>query len=97
MLAAANILAAPLKEGRVTEALLQAVQERRTMPMRVIQWVQIQVQNRVLTSVLGAAKRPKAPLAAKFFNWFPPLRRIPARLLGLGVRPEHIATPEAKL
>jgi 2-polyprenyl-6-methoxyphenol hydroxylase-like FAD-dependent oxidoreductase len=94
--AAANILATPLKEGRVTEALLEAVQQRRTMPMRVIQWLQIQIQNRILAPVLGAAERPKPPFAMKFFNWFPPLRRIPARLIGLGVRPEHIETPEAK-
>jgi 2-polyprenyl-6-methoxyphenol hydroxylase-like FAD-dependent oxidoreductase len=94
--AAANILAAPLKERRVTEALLEAVQQRRTMPMRVIQWLQIQIQNRVLSPVLGAATRPKPPFAAKLFNWFPVLRRIPARLVGLGVRAEHVHTPEAK-
>ena len=94
--AAANILAAPLKEGRVTDALLAAVQARRTMPMRVIQWLQLQIQNRVLSPVLGTAERPKPPFAAKFFNWFPVLRRIPARLIGLGVRPEHIETLEAR-
>ena len=92
--AAANILAGPLKAGRVTEALLQAVQERRTMPMRVIQWLQIEVQNRVLMPVLAGTERPKPPAAAKLFNWFPLLRRIPARLIGLGVRPEHIHTPQ---
>jgi 2-polyprenyl-6-methoxyphenol hydroxylase-like FAD-dependent oxidoreductase len=94
--AAANILAAPLREGRVTEALLDAVQARRTMPMRVIQWLQLQIQNRVLSPVLGTAKRPKPPVAARFFNWFPLLRRIPARLIGLGVRAEHVRTPEAR-
>jgi 2-polyprenyl-6-methoxyphenol hydroxylase-like FAD-dependent oxidoreductase len=94
--AAANILAAPLKEGRVTVALLAQVQARRTMPMRVIQWLQIQIQNRVLSPVLGAAARPKPPVAARLFNWFPPLRRIPARLIGMGVRPEHVHTPEAR-
>jgi 2-polyprenyl-6-methoxyphenol hydroxylase-like FAD-dependent oxidoreductase len=92
--AAANILAAPLKEGRVTNALLEAVQRRRTMPMRVIQWLQVQIQNNVLSAVLASAARP--PFAAKFFNWFPVLRRIPARVIGLGVRPEHVRTPEAK-
>ena len=94
--AAANILAAPLRQGRVTEALLAAVQQRRTMPMRVIQWLQIQIQNNVLSPVLGTQERPKPPFAAKFLNWFPVLRRIPARLIGLGVRPEHIRTPEIK-
>jgi len=94
--AAANILAAPLKEGRVTKALLAQVQARRTMPMRVIQWLQIQIQNRVLSPVLGGSARPKPPMAAKLFNWFPVLQRIPARIIGLGVRPEHIETPEAR-
>jgi 2-polyprenyl-6-methoxyphenol hydroxylase-like FAD-dependent oxidoreductase len=93
--AAANILAVPLKEGRVTEALLDAVQRRRTMPMRVIQWLQIQIQNNVLRAVLGSKERPKPPFAAKLFNWFPVLRRIPARIVGLGVRPEHVRTIDA--
>ena len=93
--AAANILAAPLKEGRVTEALLEAVQRRRTMPMRVIQWLQVQVQNNVLNPVLKSSARPKPPFAANLLNWFPPLQRLPARIIGLGVRPEHVATPES--
>jgi 2-polyprenyl-6-methoxyphenol hydroxylase-like FAD-dependent oxidoreductase len=92
--AAANILAAPLKEGRVTPVLLEAVQRRRTMPMRVIQWLQVQIQNNVLSAVLAGAARPKPPFVANFFNWFPLLRRIPARIMGLGVRPEHVRTPE---
>jgi 2-polyprenyl-6-methoxyphenol hydroxylase-like FAD-dependent oxidoreductase len=92
--AAANILAVPLKERRVTNALLEAVQRRRTMPMRVIQWLQLKIQNNVLSAVLESVERPKPPFVARFFNWFPPLRRIPARLIGLGVRPEHIRTPD---
>jgi 2-polyprenyl-6-methoxyphenol hydroxylase-like FAD-dependent oxidoreductase len=93
--AAANILAVPLKEGRVTDALLEAVQRRRTLPMRVIQWLQVQIQNNVLSAVLASTARPKPPFVTKFLNWFPVLQRIPARLIGLGVRPEHIHTPEA--
>jgi 2-polyprenyl-6-methoxyphenol hydroxylase-like FAD-dependent oxidoreductase len=95
--AAANILTAPLREGRVTEALLDAVQRRRTLPMRVIQWLQVQIQNNVLRAVLGAQARPRPPWAARLFNWFPVLRRIPARIIGMGVRPEHVRTVEAKL
>ena len=94
--AAANILAAPLKAGRITDALLEAVQRRRTMPMRVIQWLQVQIQNNVLSAVLKGTARPKPPLPVKLLNWFPLLQRLPARIIGLGVRPEHIATPEAK-
>jgi 2-polyprenyl-6-methoxyphenol hydroxylase-like FAD-dependent oxidoreductase len=95
--AAANILAAPLAEGRVTDALLAAVQRRRTLPTRVIQWLQVQVQNNVLNPVLKSEARPKPPFAAKLLNWFPPLQHLPARIIGLGVRPEHVRTPEAKL
>ncbi|HVZ54827.1 MAG TPA: FAD-dependent monooxygenase, partial [Pseudolabrys sp.] len=94
--AAANILAAPLKERRVTDDILEAVQERRTLPMRVIQWLQVQIQNRLLSRVLTGRERPKPPFAAKLFNWFPVLRRFPARIIGLGVRPEHIQTPERR-
>jgi len=92
--AAANILAAPLKEGRVTEALLAAVQKRRTMPMRVIQRLQVFIQNNLLSAVLSTTQRPKPPFPARLLNWFPLLQRIPARIIGLGVRPEHVHTPE---
>ncbi len=93
--ATANILAAPLKQGRVTEALLEAVQRRRTMPMRVIQWLQVAVQKNVLGAVLKGTTRPKPPFAAKLLNLFPLLQRLPARVIGLGVRPEHVRTREA--
>lgn len=94
--AAANILAAPLRDGRVTLEHLRAVQERRTLPMRIIQWIQVAVQNRVINTVLSSHERPKAPWVAKLFNWFPVLRGIPARILGVGIRPEHIHTPEIR-
>ena len=93
--AAANMLAAPLKEGRVTDGLLEAVQRRRTMPMRVIQWLQVKIQSNVLGAVLSSTARPKPPFAARLLNRLPLLQRLPARIIGLGVRPEHIRTPEA--
>ena len=43
----------------------------------------------------GSQRRPKPPLFFKLFGVFPVLRRIPARLLGVGIRPEHVRTPEA--
>jgi len=94
--AAANILAAPLREGGVTLEHLRQVQERRTLPMRVIQRMQVTVQNNIITRVLASTERPRAPFAAKLFNWFPVLRRIPARVIGVGIRPEHIRTPELR-
>ena len=93
--AAANILTAPLKAGRVTDADLAAVQRRRALPMKVIQWVQVQVQQRVLTPVLASTRTPIVQWPVKMLNWFPLLRRLPARLIGMGVRAEHVRTPEA--
>jgi 2-polyprenyl-6-methoxyphenol hydroxylase-like FAD-dependent oxidoreductase len=89
--AAANLLAAPLRERYLTEAHLAAVQRRRELPARVIQRLQILVQNRVITRVLGGSGPPSPPLALRLLALYPRLRRLPARLIGLGVRPEHVA------
>jgi 2-polyprenyl-6-methoxyphenol hydroxylase-like FAD-dependent oxidoreductase len=92
--AAANRLAAPLRAGIVTDDDLHAVQTRRTLPMRFTQWLQLTIQKRIISRVLQAEQRPKPPPLFKLFNIFPVLRRIPARLLGIGIRPEHVRTPE---
>ena len=89
--AAANILAAPLREGRVTEADLARVQKRRTFATRIIQRFQIAVQNRVVVSVLGSTGPLKAPFALRLLGNCPLLQRLPARMLGLGVRRERVA------
>jgi hypothetical protein len=75
---------------------LKAIQERRTLPVRFTQWLQLTIQNRVVSRVLGmeSQQRPKPPLFFKLFDILPVLRRIPARLLGVGIRPEHVHTPE---
>ena len=91
--AAANILAEPLLAGNLTDDHLRAVQRRRTFPMRVIQAMQVLVQKRILDRVIGSDKPMTAPFAVRLFNYVPWLRRIPARLVGMGVRPEHIRTP----
>jgi 2-polyprenyl-6-methoxyphenol hydroxylase-like FAD-dependent oxidoreductase len=93
--AAANILAEPLKHGIVTSPHLDAVQRRRTLPMRTIQWLQVQIQNRILSPVLMSKERPTPPLALKLLQRLPLLRRLPARLVGIGIRSEHVRTPEA--
>jgi 2-polyprenyl-6-methoxyphenol hydroxylase-like FAD-dependent oxidoreductase len=92
--AAANILAEPLRNGAVTREHLAAVQARREFPMKVIQRIQVIVQNNLLSPALKSSERPKPPFAMRLIQWFAVLRRIPARVLGLGVRPEHIHTPE---
>jgi 2-polyprenyl-6-methoxyphenol hydroxylase-like FAD-dependent oxidoreductase len=93
--AAANRLAGPLRAGQVTDAALQAIEERRTLPMRFTQRLQLTIQQRIISRVLQTHERPKPPLVLKLFGVFPSLRRIPARLIGVGIRPEHIRTPEA--
>ena len=93
--AAANRLASPLRSRKVTDKDLQAIQQRRTPPVRFTQWLQLTIQKRVISRVLGSQRRPKPPLFFNLFNIFPVLRRIPARLIGVGIRPEHVRTPEA--
>jgi hypothetical protein len=63
--------------------------------MRFTQWLQLTIQRRVVSRVLEARERPKPPAFFKLFGVFPILRSIPARLVGIGIRPEHVQTPEA--
>jgi 2-polyprenyl-6-methoxyphenol hydroxylase-like FAD-dependent oxidoreductase len=88
--ATANILAVPLRERRVTLDDLRRVQKRRQWPTRVTQRIQLAIQNRLIRSVLTASAPVKPPLVARLLGRFPPLRRIPGRLIGMGVRPEHV-------
>jgi 2-polyprenyl-6-methoxyphenol hydroxylase-like FAD-dependent oxidoreductase len=92
--AAANQLALPLKTGAVSDRDLQAVQDRRTFPVRLTQWLQLTIQNRVISRVLASKQRPTPPLIFRLMAQFPFLRRLPARLVGLGIRPEHVRTPD---
>ncbi len=92
--AAANRLAAPLKAGTVSSEDLRAIEARRTLPVRFTQRIQLTMQNRIIGRALASAQRPKPPLLFKLFDMFPVLRRVPARLLAVGVRPEHVHTPE---
>jgi 2-polyprenyl-6-methoxyphenol hydroxylase-like FAD-dependent oxidoreductase len=95
--AAANILAVPLRDGRLTTADLAAVQRRRTLPMKVIQGMQIAVQSRIVDPLLDSEKPITAPWFLTLFNRLPFLQRIPARIVGIGVRPEHVHSPEMPL
>jgi 2-polyprenyl-6-methoxyphenol hydroxylase-like FAD-dependent oxidoreductase len=92
--AAANVLAEPLRAGRVEESHLLRIQTRRMWPTRVIQAIQRFIQNRVISRVLAGNATPKPPAATKLLEWFPALRGIPARVIGIGVRPEHVHTRE---
>jgi 2-polyprenyl-6-methoxyphenol hydroxylase-like FAD-dependent oxidoreductase len=92
--ASANILAEKLRQGVPPLDLLARVQKRREWPTRMTQNLQLAVQSRVMARVLTMTRDPKPPLAVKLLNWFAVLRRIPARLVGMGFRPEHVRTPE---
>jgi 2-polyprenyl-6-methoxyphenol hydroxylase-like FAD-dependent oxidoreductase len=91
--AAANILAAPLREGHVSVATLNDVQQRRAFPTWFTQRIQLVLQNSIVGPALAQGKQPHAPLLLKLLQ-LPLLRRIPGRVMALGVRPEHIRTTE---
>jgi 2-polyprenyl-6-methoxyphenol hydroxylase-like FAD-dependent oxidoreductase len=88
--AAGNILAGPLARGTCSDADLQRVQERRELPTRIVQRAQVMVQERVMGPTLSGKGPQQLPFALKLLRWFPMLRRIPARLVGIGIRPEHV-------
>ena len=94
--AAANILAAPLARGEDVDPLLERVEKRRLFPTRLIQAAQKAAQDRVIGRLLKPGKPiRKAPLVIRLLDRFPLLRRIPGRLIGLGVRRERVRSPEA--
>jgi len=93
--AAANVLAEPLRASGATTTHLLRIQARRMLPTRLTQAAQRTIQNRVVSRVL-AGVTPTPPLPLKMLERFPVLRVIPAWAIGIGVRPEHIHTLEAR-
>jgi 2-polyprenyl-6-methoxyphenol hydroxylase-like FAD-dependent oxidoreductase len=91
--AAGNMLARPLREGALQTDDLAAVQRRREFPARVTQRIQLYMQNTLVTRALEDVDDFRPPFAIRLMARFPPLRRIPARLIGMGVRPEHVREP----
>ncbi len=87
--ATANLLAAKLRAGPVSVADLKLVQERREWPTRVIQAMQAFIHRRVVTG-RESKSGDSLPILLRLFQWFPALRSLPARFIGLGPRPEHI-------
>lgn len=88
--AAGNVLFKPLFERRITISHLRRIQRRREFPTRITQWLQVAVQRRIIARVLNETAPLKPPVAARLLARFPSLRRIPARIVGLGIRPEHV-------
>ena len=91
--AAANILAAPLREGTLRERDLAAVERRRRFPTRATQRMQVFMQNNLLRAVLASQAAPAPPWPLRLVGRYPLLQRIPARLVGMGFRPEHVRLP----
>ena len=92
--AAANVLASILLQRTPSESELQRVQRRREFPTRATQRMQVAIQNNVVRRVLGNPKPLTIPWPLKLLGRWPMLRRIPARVLGVGFRPEHVRTPD---
>lgn len=93
--AAANLLWEPLRTGTIDSPHLAAVQKRREWPTRMTQGLQVFIQNRVIKRVLTDARPVHLPLPLRLLKLFPVLRRIPARMIGLGFRPEHVKSPKS--
>jgi 2-polyprenyl-6-methoxyphenol hydroxylase-like FAD-dependent oxidoreductase len=95
--AAANILARPMREGRDPDPLLAQVEKRRLPAVRLTQRMQKAVQERIISAVLAGDGPLQAPRAIRLLNRFPLLRRIPGRVVSFGFRPERVRSPEAPL
>jgi 2-polyprenyl-6-methoxyphenol hydroxylase-like FAD-dependent oxidoreductase len=94
--ATANVLAEPLSHGTVGDSLLRKVQQHREFPTRMTQGVQVFIHKHFISRALNNKDGVRElPLPLKIFQKLPMLRRIPARMVGLGVRPEHVRTPDA--
>jgi 2-polyprenyl-6-methoxyphenol hydroxylase-like FAD-dependent oxidoreductase len=93
--AAANILVQPILGTAVTSEKLQEVRKRRELPTKITQGFQVFAHKRFITRALNR-RTPlgSLPLPLQLLKQFPVLRRIPARMLGLGFRPEHVRTPD---
>ncbi len=95
--ATANLLAEPLMRGDLAiDELLPQLQDRRMFPTRAVQSVQRAIHRFVLDPVLGSdTEITEAPLPFRVLDRIALLQRIPAALVGIGVRPEHIRSPRA--
>ena len=92
--AAANYLAGPMAEGSDVDDLLWRVQRRRMLPTRIIQAMQRAAQNRLIDRiVLRNVPITRPPGIVRLMQRFPILQSIPAWLIGMGVRREHVRSP----
>ena len=92
--ATANLLAESLRNGPVSVDALRKVQARREWPTRLIQGMQVFIHNHVVTGRTSHRKE-SLPFVVRLLKWFPVLRQLPARFVGIGPRPEHVRSPSA--
>jgi len=92
--ATANLLADKLRNGPVSVDDLRKVQTRREWPTRLIQGMQVFIHRRVVTGATSGRKS-SLPFVVQLLKWFPVLRQIPARFIGIGPRPEHFHSGSA--
>jgi 2-polyprenyl-6-methoxyphenol hydroxylase-like FAD-dependent oxidoreductase len=93
--ATANLLAEKLRHGPVDVDDLRQVQARREWPTRLIQGMQIFIHRRIVTGRASGEEKTSIPFVLRLLKWFPILRQIPARFIGMGPRPEHFHSPTA--
>ena len=94
--AAANILAPKFAEGAIDDETLERVQKRRMLPTRVTQRMQVLLQDRVISRVLATTRAIQLAWPVRLLRAWPYLRRVPARVIGLGIRPEHVRTRDIR-
>jgi 2-polyprenyl-6-methoxyphenol hydroxylase-like FAD-dependent oxidoreductase len=94
--ATANLLAAKLAKGPLSEDDLDAVRKRREFPMRMTQGMQVVMQNNIISRALSPGQQPLTPpLLMRLISAVPRLQGLTARFIAIGVRPEHVESPEA--
>jgi 2-polyprenyl-6-methoxyphenol hydroxylase-like FAD-dependent oxidoreductase len=93
--ATANLLAEKLQRGPVHIGDLRKIQARREWPTRLIQGMQVFIHRRIVTGRASGEVRSSIPFVLRLLKWFPILRQIPARFIGMGPRPEHVRSPIA--
>jgi hypothetical protein len=84
-----------LRTGPVSVDDLRKVQARREWPTRLIQGMQVFIHRRVVTGQ-SSHRKDSLPFVVRLLKWFPVLRQIPARFIGIGPRPEHFRSPSVE-
>jgi 2-polyprenyl-6-methoxyphenol hydroxylase-like FAD-dependent oxidoreductase len=90
--ATANALTQTVWTDQLPESRLRAVQRRREPTIRLVQALQVLIQNRLIAPSLRARTQSSTPWPVRLLQRWPALRRVPARLIGVGLRPEHVRT-----